>query len=313
VYYAASDSDIVEDAFKSLDIQSETYTVGATVTQPFVDTLANTVSAVVGFEAKHSESELGGEPFSFSPGAIDGESDTSVVLLGVDWLNRGADHVLAARTTWRKGIDALDATIFDPRTPSEAQFNPTGADGEFDMLLTQALFLYRLNRLPLLSDLPDRGQLVLRGTAQLSYDPLMSLEKIAIGGANTVRGYPENLLVRDNGVAATFELQFPFWGYRDEPHVLNLVVAPFVDYGRSWDEEDTDVTSTVRDTDQARRIVGAGIGAIWQPLSGLRAQVYWGADVWDDFDEDDPRDLDEDDDDLQDDGVHFSIEYGVTF
>jgi hypothetical protein len=73
------------------------------------------------------------------------------------------------------------------------------------------------------------------------------------------------------------------------------------------------VTSAVRDTDDPRELLGVGIGAIWRPFAGFSAQVYWGADVWDDFDGDDPRDIDDDDDDLQDHGVHFSVQYSVTF
>ena len=65
--------------------------------------------------------------------------------------------------------------------------------------------------------------------------PLLSLEKIAIGGVNSVRGYPEHLLVRENGVAATLELQLPIFGYRRQPNPLSLVLVPFVDYGRSRD------------------------------------------------------------------------------
>lgn len=82
--------------------------------------------------------------------------------------------------------------------------------------------MVRLNalgeRLAPLGALNDRSRLLLRASAQLSDDPLMSLEKLAIGGVDTVRGFRENTYVRDNGVALSVEMQLPVWGYRPEPH-----------------------------------------------------------------------------------------------
>ena len=309
-YYSTSDGKIIERAFEDLDIESQTDTWGVAISQPLIERLNDTLTLTVGFEAKHSETELLGLPFSFSPGAHDGVTDSSAVLTGLQYSSRGNNHVATLRATWHHGIDALDATIFDPANDLEALQNPTGADSEFDILQLQGLYLYRLNALPLFSSMPDRAQIVVRSTAQIAGDPLMSLEKIAIGGAHTVRGYPENMLVRDNGVAATIEVQLPIPGYRAEPHPLNLVIAPFIDYGRSWDEADTDLLSSVRDTDEARTIVGAGIGIVWSPFRGFAAQVYWGFDAADDFDGDDPRDS-MDDDDLQADGVHFEATYSI--
>ena len=302
-YYSRSDSDIVERRFKALDIESETNTYGATFTLPLTLPGDNGFSVSLGFEAKDSQTKLLGIPFSFSAGSQDGEAKTSVGLLGVDWLRRTLDSVTNVRLTYRRGLDVLDATIFEPRTDDERALNPTGADGEFDLFQGQGVYI---RRLPKTRWLPANTQFVARGTAQISLDPLLSLEKLAIGGANTVRGYPENLLVRDNGVAVTGELQIPLFG-RSAPHPLNIGIVPFVDYGVSWDDEDTDPGSKVRDSDEKRFIASVGVGVRWNPIPGLDAQVYWGADVADNFDGDDPRDLRERD--LQDDGVHFSVQY----
>lgn len=302
-YYSRSDSDIIERRFKVLDIESETETYGATFTLPLNVPGDNGFAVSLGFEAKDSQTRLLGIPFSFSAGSQDGEAKTSVGLLGVDWLRRTLDSVTNVRFTYRRGLDVLDATIFEPRTDDERALNPTGADGEFDVFQGQGVYI---RRLPPSRLLPTNTQLVIRGTAQFSLDPLLSLEKLAIGGANTVRGYPENLLVRDNGVALTTELQVPLFG-RTTPHPLNIGLVPFIDYGASWDDEDTDPGSKVRDSDATRFIASVGLGVRWNPLPGLDAQVFWGADVADNFDGDDPRDLRERD--LQDDGVHFSVTY----
>ena len=307
LYGSRSDSSIVENRFAALDINSLTDTWGVSLTQPVVDNLNTTLSLVVGYENKHSETTLLGIPFSFSPGAQNGESDTSVGQFAIDWTMRGTNYVFALRGNYRNGMDSGDATVFKPTTDEERLLNPTGADGVFDVFQAQALFLWRLNAMNLFSALHDRGQFVFRTTSQFSGDPLMSLEKLAIGGVNTVRGYPENLLVRDNGVAATLELQIPLPGYSDTPGPRNLMVVPFLDYGRSWDDIDTD-PSPLRNTDNAKYIIGLGLGQVWEPVDGLHAQVFWGADIGDNFEAgDDPREFR--DTDLQDDGLHVSITY----
>jgi hemolysin activation/secretion protein len=302
-YYSRSDSDIVERRFRALDIQSETKTYGATLSLPLMLPGDNGFSVSLGLEAKDSQTRLLGIPFSFSAGADDGEAKTTVGLFGVDWLRRTLDSVTNVRFTYRRGLDLLDATIFEPRTDDERALNPTGADGEFDVFQGQGVYIRRLPPSRLLA---ANTQLVVRGTAQFALDPLLSLEKLAIGGANTVRGYPENLLVRDNGLAVTTELQIPLFG-RTGPSPLAVGLAPFIDVGASWDDEDTDPGSKVRDSDDKRYIASVGLGVRWNPIPGLDAQVFWGADVADNFDGDDPRDLRERD--LQDDGVHFSITY----
>ncbi len=312
LYYSKSDADIIEDAFEELDVQSESQSRGVRLEIPFVEELDTRFSLGLGFESNRSITTLLGERFSFSPGAQDGESQTAVGIGSLDFTHRGQSAVGALRLAYRKGVDALDATIFEPQTELDRLFNPTGADGLFTAYQAQATYIQRLNGIPGMRGVNDRAQLVLRTAAQMAQDPLLSLEKFAIGGVNSVRGLPENLLVRDNGVAATLELHVPVWGYRADPHPANLAFVPFVDYGRSWDEVNTDSGPDGRDTSEARHIVTSGLGLLWKPLRGLDFQVFWGKDIADNFDGDDPRDFREGDD-LQDDGFHFFVSYVASW
>ncbi len=303
-YFARSDAKIVEDAFDALDIESLTDTWGVSLSHPLLNGLNRRLTLSLGFESKTSTSKLLGERFSFSPGAEDGESDSRAAYLSVDWLDQGSNHVFAARGTYRRGLDVLGASRFD----GDQRLNPTGADSEFDLYLLQGLVRYRLK--PLLPVLHERAQLVFRTTAQITWDGLMSVDKIALGGNRSVRGYPENLLVRDNGAHASLEVQLPIPGYTDQPGWRNLVLAPFIDYGRSWDEIDTDPISATRNTDDVRSVLSAGLGVLWQPLRGLNVQVYWGVDLRDNFAAgEDPRE--NRDGDLQKDGIHFSLTYAL--
>ncbi len=311
-YGSTSDASIVEDAFAELDIRSDTSTWGILLSRPLLDGLNNALSLSLGFESRHSESELLGERFSFSPGAIDGVAKSRAFLAGIDFSNRSANHVASLRATYRKGLDVLNATVFEPQNDFDRLLNPTGADGVFDLWFAQGIFIQRLNSLPALRQLPERSQLVVRSTLQRTWDPLMSLDKIAIGGVNTVRGYRENLLVRDNGVAATVELQLPVPGYSAQPVVRNLLVSLFADYGKSWDDINTDQTAAARDTTRKRWVTSVGLGLLWQPLPGLRAQVFWAHDLDDNFSGDDPRDGNNQSS-LQGDGVHFSVSWSAQF
>jgi hemolysin activation/secretion protein len=309
-FYSRSDSAVIEERFEALDIESKSTSWGLTAAFPLLRPGNKQFTLSLGFQSNESTSYLLGMPFSFSPGAIDGVAKTSVAQLGLDWSARGQNAVTALRMTYKRGLDLLDATVYDPANypnPEDAPlYNPTQAGAEFGAVQAQAIYLQRTKWLG------PNAQFVFRLTSQIAQDSLMSLEKISIGGVNTVRGYPENLMVRDNGVAASVEFQIPVSKHFGTPHPANLTVVPFFDYGRSWDKLDTDPGNDLRNTDEARFITSAGLGLKWNPFRGLDAQVYWGTQLSDNFDGDDPREL-RNETDLQDDGVHYSLMYTLRW
>ena len=301
LYASDSDSSLIEARLKTLDIESLTETRGLRLSHPFIDTLNRNFSLSLGYESRHSESTLGGLPFSLAAGAQDGVSETNAALFTGDWTERGSDYVWTARLSFRHGDDYGDATIYDPDTDFGFAFNQDVADGRFDLVQTQVSYLRRVGN-------EGRMQFAFRSSGQFSADPLMSIEKIAIGGVNTVRGYPENFLVRDNGLALSFEFRVPVSGDPGATSYKNLMLTPFLDYGRSWDELNTNNISSPRDTSQANSIASVGVSLLWEPLRGLSANLIWGTSVHDDLDKgEDPRDFR--DSNLQDNGIHFSIGY----
>jgi hemolysin activation/secretion protein len=211
----------------------------------------------------------------------DGKSVVSVFRGAVDWVDRSPEQVLALRSTFSYGADLFGATI-----------NPSGvSDGEFFHWIGQAQWVRRF----------DFGEvknvrLVARGEAQLTDDRLLPLEKFAIGGADTVRGYRENFLVRDNGWDASLEVRIPVFdlsipGIPTELEDGRVDIAPFFDIGQSWD---SDVSNP-----SPKTISSIGLGLRWAPVQGVLASLYYGYAL---------RDVDDPDDtDLQDDGIHFSI------
>lgn len=68
---------------------------------------------------------------------------------------------------------------------------------------------------------------VIRGSGQLSFDPLYSIEQYALGGVSTVRGYTQAELLGDSGYSVSAELR---WSPMiDDPEIFQMVF--FVDHG----------------------------------------------------------------------------------
>lgn len=306
LYYSKSDAQIIEARFDEFGIESETETLGLRISHPLVDTLDRRLAVSLALESKTSESFIFGMPFSFSPGAREGKSEVAVIDLGIAWEQRLRRSAIALEASYRQGIRALDSTRRHSDDPPG--LNPTDTDGEFSRILVQGLASISLDRW--FESANERLRFVVKGTVQKSFDPLMSLEKLSVGGVNSVRGYRENTFVRDNGAFLSAELQIPIWGYHAEPHPLNLVLAPFIDIGWSWDEVNTNPGQD--DSSASRNISSAGLGAIWQPLRGLKAVVYWGEQVSDNLGDRSIR-SETADYDLQDDGLHFALSYRRLF
>jgi hemolysin activation/secretion protein len=309
-YFSYAKSGIIEQPFEPLNIDEKTRAYGLEFTTPLYDRLNNRFSLFFGAESDHSYTTLLGQPFSFSPGAQNGVSDVAVLLGGIDWVLRGSSSVTDLRLTYRRGINALGATVNQASNNQYFNPNPTGADALFGLEQLQFIFIQRLNGFSALSMLNDRAQFIARATGQITQDPLLLLEKFTIGGVDTVRGLPENLLVRDNGTAATIELQLPVPGYKTQPSPNDLVMAVFVDYGRSWDKVNTAAGNPNLNTTDALYVASAGLGLLWNPLRGLNAQVYWGRSIANNFNTyDNP--LTYATHDLQKDGFYVSLNYVV--
>jgi len=305
-YYARSDSEIIESRFAALDIESQSETAGVSVGVPVMETASQRLIVSLALENKKSESSLFDIPFSFSPGAQEGKSETATAEVGLEWERRGSNSAVALRLGYRRGFHALGATEAHASDSTLAALNPTGADGKFGRWLLQGT--WHANPATWLPLIPQQSRLVVQTTAQLAEDPLMALEKLAVGGARSVKGYRENTFVRDNGVFINTQLRLPLWNYRAEPHPLNLMVVPFVDVGWSWDERATAVGAT--NSSRKRRIASAGLGLEWRPLTGLYAQIFWAEPIDDNFS---PGMMRRGDYDLQDDGIHFSVGYAYRF
>jgi hemolysin activation/secretion protein len=288
-----SDSEVVAEPFNQIDIESQSDTYSIALRHPFYQVYTEDfhyklLEAGISLEKRASETWLLGRPFSFSPGVQDGKSKLTVARLTQNWLDRSRTRVIAAYSSFNIGLDALDATLNDGL---DEQGNPAiEPDGEFFSWIGQFRWIERL---------PDAwdSQLWFRADLQWANDDLLPLEKFAIGGAATVRGYRENQLTRDSGLVLSLEwrvpiatLKIPKLSTREGDGTLFL--APFMDYGRGWNHG--------LETPTPKYLLSAGLGLLWTPSEHLRAELYWGHAL-----KDAPAQQDRD---LQDDGIHFAVE-----
>jgi hemolysin activation/secretion protein len=252
--YSNDDSLIIETDFEDLDIRSESETFSLGLRQPIVKTPTEEFALGLGVDLRRSTTFLEGEPFSFSVGPEDGESNVTVIRLSQDWVERDTRSVLAARSQFSIGIDAFDATV-----------NDTGTDGRFVAWIGQFQWLQQLS---------PRFVLVSRLNAQLTPDSLLPLERFGFGGADTVRGYRQNQLVTDNGILGATELRFSLL-----PDSNRLQIIPFVEAGHGWNND-------TPDPDPAT-LVSLGLGLRWLITPDLSVRVDYGFPLVDVEDEGD--------------------------
>ncbi|HEY5602993.1 MAG TPA: ShlB/FhaC/HecB family hemolysin secretion/activation protein, partial [Gammaproteobacteria bacterium] len=172
--YEKNDSEIVSDEIKALGLKLENKSDTATIgfTYPLFKTSTETFEATLQLDKRESTSFIDGTPISYAgTGAVDGVSKITVLRLIQNWLKFSPQAVYSFRHIMSVGLDALDSTQHDGRDP----------DSEFYTWLLQG---------QVANHYPNIGlQTVFRADFQIAFDELMSMEQIAVGGANSVRGY----------------------------------------------------------------------------------------------------------------------------
>jgi hemolysin activation/secretion protein len=266
--YTRSDDLVVEAPFNTANVSSESESGWVTLRQPIYRTSTSEAALTVSAARRSTTTFLLGEPFDFTAASKNGRSDVTAIRFGQQWLTRTENRTIALRSTFSVGIDALGSTI-----------TSTGeGDSRFLAWLGQAQYVQRIGL---------DSELVVRLGAQLANNPLPPIEQLSVGGFDTVRGYRENRLVRDQGIIASAEWRIPIWRQRGVP-VLD--VAPFVDAGYCWNFH----------ADRANPpelISSAGVGLLYNPNPHLALSVYYGV----------PFKHFEDSNDVQDHGLHFDL------
>jgi hemolysin activation/secretion protein len=247
VYGSKDDFAIIQEPFNPLDITSESERYGVTLRQPLYRTAGRELAFGLTFERRESQTFLLGQPFTVTPGAVNGKTRISAIRATQEWTDRNQVQVIALRSTISVGMNWFDAT--DSGSEPNAKF--------WDWL-GQFQYIRRLFN--------TSNQLVLRTDVQWTDEPLLSLEQFTLGGANNVRGYLENQIVCDRGLYSGAEVRVPVLADKTGAAIVQL--APFFDFGlaRNAEAPAPDPTS----------ISSAGIGVLFTPNKHLHGQLYWG-------------------------------------
>lgn len=275
----ALQSKVIEDPFGGLDIEAESLQAEVGLVAPVVRRVGARGDVGFAFRRRSARTTILGEAF---PSARSGRFDTSILTLSADWLDRTETRARAARVEFNAGLDVLGAT--EPK----AGFDE---DGRFAFSSAQFQYARRFEA--------PRLSVSARINGQKSFDALPPSEQFEIGGLETVRGYRENVLLRDNGVLLSVELRAPLI----DPGELRgmpsdegtaLRAGPFVDFAYGWDAPERS-----RSNRDAQAAASIGLTAAWAPFRQLSLRLDFGYPLIDSGTEGSGS--------LQDVGIHFSV------
>ena len=208
--YEEGNSRIIEPPLERFDIEGKTKKARLKLEQPLYIDQNNEISGFLGLEWQQNESSLLNLSFSFIPEVPEAQTRWTALHFGQQWVNRSFNQVIAFRSEFTFGIDALNATILD---------NPSGIDGIYSLWRGQFQFIRSLT--------PDFF-VRFNVSGQITSDALLPGERFQIGGFYTVRGFEQNLRTGDNGY--TVRVEFPYTPLR-EPDSGDLTLTPFWDLG----------------------------------------------------------------------------------
>lgn len=277
--YGKTSSNIIEEPFDELDIESESQYYQLTFRQPIIQTPSKEFALSITASRNESQTFRNGIAEPISTGADrEGRSKVSAIRFAQEWVQQNQGQVLAARSQFSLGVDALDSTI-----------NETSPDSRFFSWRGQFQWikLFGMNT----SSLPTVPALFFRTDVQLADRALLSPEQFGLGGFGSIRGYRQDALLTDNGVLASAELRFPVVRIPEWKSVIQL--NPFVDFGTGWNSGDSREPET--DT-----LLSVGLGLQFINSSNFSARVDWGIPL---------VNLDSENKTWQENGVYFSLEY----
>jgi hemolysin activation/secretion protein len=268
--YIHEQSTVLEEPLDVLDLGStqDSYELG--IAQTLLDTIKRRIALGLTYTHRENSTTLFGQSFSFVPGEPTGTSKVDAWRFEQNYVERWQVQTFALRSTFTWGRTNVDPSAGPPElVPTKNYF----------FWLGQAQFSRVV--------LKNGATLSLRGTLQWTNDRLVPLERIAVGGVYSVRGYRENQLVRDQGYYGSVEFRYPLFERPAQRHRLFLI--PFFDFGEAWN------TGGNRE-----QLSSVGLGVNWQ-LHGLSAELYYGKRL------NEPEV--ETSGNLQDEGIHFQVRY----
>jgi hemolysin activation/secretion protein len=270
-------NEIIQSPFDIFEISGESELYELSYRQPLILTPREEFALSFGFTYQNGQTFVfsSPKPFGIGPDA-NGASSTSVFKFGQEYISREEFGAWALRSQFNLGTGLFDATDNNNPIP----------DGYFFSWLGQ------VQRVQVLG---NNNFLIISLEAQLTPDALLPSEQFVIGGGQSVRGYRQNVLAGDNGIRFSIENRFTL--ARNEEGETVFQIAPFFDCGYVWNNDDNPNQIFSDDT----FIAALGLGVLWQPIEGFNIRLDYAPPL---------INLDSRGDDIQDDGLYFSVGYG---
>ena len=130
---------------------------------------------------------------------------------------------------------------------------------------------------------------------QLANDSLPSIKQFSAGGINSVKGYPQNIVIGDNGIFFSTELHLNILTKSDNQNSspkVTLEFIPHLDFGKAWN-------TRTRPNQSASALLSLGAGLKLSLSNNLTAIIDWSFPI---------LEVDTPGDSLQANGIYFSIQ-----
>ena len=221
--------------FRPRPIEGQATVLGITWSEPILEAPTWEAEWTLGLDGKRIRSR--------EDGSDRGKDDLRILRTGPNWIQQDARGRSIVTTELGIGFSRFlgSSRKVDPaasRSQTGAQFvRFTAAGGRLQQLW-------------------GGFQLLLRGAWQWTNDRLPPAEMLQIGGAETVRGYPQGEFLGDYGYVGTAELRapLPWWRHRGKP---TTYLAGFYDGGAAF------LRKPLQTEEQQRRLQGVGVGLRW--------------------------------------------------
>ncbi|MBD2527584.1 ShlB/FhaC/HecB family hemolysin secretion/activation protein [Nostoc sp. FACHB-133] len=276
--YGTGNSSVIEHPFDTLNIKSASRYYELTFRQPMFQ--SPTEELTLGLTASRRESEANyaplGEQIPFPQlGSNDqGKTRVSALRFFQEWITRGSTQVFAVRSQFNLGLDVFNATV-NQDAPDSRFFSWQGQAQWLRLLAPDTLLLFGFN-------------------TQLATRSLLPLEQFSLGGIESVRGYRQDLLLADNGIFASAEVQVPILRISKINGILQLI--PFTDFGIVWNNSG----STIANTNSPNILASIGLGLRWSQNANFSARLDYGIPV---------VSVDQPNQTWQENGLYFYLQY----
>jgi len=282
VNFRLSSSEIILPPAIPLDIISDFRQYGLTYTQPILQSPNRELILGLNFDRQETQSFINDTPFQLLVDANSrGETNLSTLRFFQEFTTRNSRQVFAARSQFNFGINNFDVATF----PDLNNFE-----------IPESTFFSWRSQVQYLRSLSSNLLFVVRSDFQLADRSIFALEKFSIGGLYTVRGYRQDALLADNGLAASAEIRATLARFPTFDGSLQLI--PFVDFGTVWNE-DRSVFALNTTT-----LASVGLGLSFNIGDSFTARIDWGQPL---------IDLNTAGNSLQENGVYFQLEYKRQF